>query len=228
MALGIYKPGQGYWVRVMTCVMVGALTLAGALWAWGQAEAIRLPAAAHSVALRAITGEINAGDQVEYLRPGDDAAGTPEVYGTAVVTSVGSTTGRAATLRTEAFSSDEVRDGLSQATRMRSASGAFDAQVVSGSELPPFPRVYLQAGAAGVVLIAGFIIAYWAAGFGAKPNEFLIATDGEMKKVNWSTWREIKGSTIVVIVAAFMIAGALYGVDQVFAWFFRAVGVLET
>ena len=228
MALGIYKPGQGYWVRVMTCVIIGALTVAGAMWAWGQAEAIRLPAAAHSVALRAMTGTVNVGDQVEYVRPGDDAAGTPEAYGTAVVTAVTNATARAATVRLGAFSSHEVRDGLTQATRLRSPSGDFDAQVASGSELPPFPRVYLQAGAAGLILVAGFIAAYWAAGFGAKPNEFLIATDGEMKKVNWSTWREIRGSTIVVIVAAFMIAGILYGVDQVFAYIFRSVGVLET
>lgn len=228
MALGIYKPGQGYWVRVMTCVMVGALTLAGAMWAWGQAEAIRLPAAAHSIALRAMTGTVSVGDQVEYVRAGADADATPEVYGTAVVTAVSNATARAATVRLEAFSSDEVRNGLTQAMRLRSPSGAFDAQVASGSELPPFPRIYLQAGAAGAVLIAGFIIAYWAAGFGAKPNEFLIATDGEMKKVNWSTWKEIRGSTIVVIVAAFMIAGILYGVDQAFAWIFKSVGVLET
>lgn len=34
MALGIYKPGQGYWVRVLSAVGLGALILATAAWAW--------------------------------------------------------------------------------------------------------------------------------------------------------------------------------------------------
>ncbi|MBL4670604.1 MAG: preprotein translocase subunit SecE [Flavobacteriales bacterium] len=49
-----------------------------------------------------------------------------------------------------------------------------------------------------------------------------------MKKVNWTTYREVKGSTIVVIVATFLIAGFLFGVDTIFSSFFRMLGVLES
>jgi preprotein translocase subunit SecE len=56
--------------------------------------------------------------------------------------------------------------------------------------------------------------------------DFLIATEGEMKKVSWSSKKEIVGSTKVVIIATFMMAGILYAVDAIFALLFRAMGVM--
>ena len=49
-----------------------------------------------------------------------------------------------------------------------------------------------------------------------------------MKKVNWSTRKEVIGSTWVVVVACFLIAAFLFSIDFVFAMFFRAIKVLET
>lgn len=43
MALGIYKPGQGYWTRVMTAIGAAMLGLAGANWAWSELAAIQTP-----------------------------------------------------------------------------------------------------------------------------------------------------------------------------------------
>ena len=37
--MAIYKPGQGYWTRVMTAVGAGVLVLAGAAWLWAEIEA---------------------------------------------------------------------------------------------------------------------------------------------------------------------------------------------
>ena len=34
MALPIYKPGQGYWTRVLSAIGAGTLVLAGAAWLW--------------------------------------------------------------------------------------------------------------------------------------------------------------------------------------------------
>lgn len=65
---------------------------------------------------------------------------------------------------------------------------------------------------------------------GRKPRtvDFLVATEGEMKKVNWSTKREIFGSTWVVIGLTIMIAILIFICDfLLFAPFFRRVGVLE-
>ena len=36
MAIGIYKPGQGYWVRVLTATLIGVITLAAAGWIYAQ------------------------------------------------------------------------------------------------------------------------------------------------------------------------------------------------
>lgn len=56
--------------------------------------------------------------------------------------------------------------------------------------------------------------------------EFFIATEGEMKKVNWSTRKEIVGSTWVVIIVAASITTILFTVDTIFSEFFKMVGVL--
>ena len=90
-----------------------------------------------------------------------------------------------------------------------------------------FPVLYLQAGVAGGIMILGALGIYIFAGFKKSSVEFLIATDGEMKKVNWTTYREVKGSTIVVIVATFLIAGFLFVVDLAFSNFFSWIDVLQ-
>lgn len=36
MSFGIYKPGQGYWTRVMSAIGIGMLGLSGASWGWKQ------------------------------------------------------------------------------------------------------------------------------------------------------------------------------------------------
>ena len=56
----------------------------------------------------------------------------------------------------------------------------------------------------------------------------LIATDMEMKKVNWSTRKDIIASTYVVIGAAFLIAALIFGVDIFLKELFERIGVLKT
>jgi preprotein translocase subunit SecE len=56
--------------------------------------------------------------------------------------------------------------------------------------------------------------------------DFLIATEGEMKKVSWSSRKEVIGSTKVVIVTTFILAAILFIVDLVFATLFRAMNVM--
>jgi preprotein translocase subunit SecE len=59
----------------------------------------------------------------------------------------------------------------------------------------------------------------------AKTADFLIATEGEMKKVSWSSKKEIVGSTKVVIVTTFILAAVLFGVDIAFIFLFDYTGV---
>jgi preprotein translocase SecE subunit len=58
--------------------------------------------------------------------------------------------------------------------------------------------------------------------------DFLIATDAEMKKVNWTSKRELLGSTKVVIVFMFVIAAFLFIVDLIFHYLFFFMGVLKS
>lgn len=57
--------------------------------------------------------------------------------------------------------------------------------------------------------------------------DFMIATEGEMKKVNWSTRKEITGSTKVVIFVVLVLGFILFLVDIAFMAFFGAIGVLR-
>jgi len=62
-----------------------------------------------------------------------------------------------------------------------------------------------------------------------KPShvDFLIATDSEMKKVNWTTRKELIGSTKVVIFFVILISLILFLLDLVFGYFFQMIKVLE-
>ena len=58
-------------------------------------------------------------------------------------------------------------------------------------------------------------------------GDFMIATEGEMKKVSWSSKEEVIGSTKVVILFTFMLALFLFVVDVVFQQAFKWIGVLK-
>ncbi|HEV8292506.1 MAG TPA: preprotein translocase subunit SecE [Tepidisphaeraceae bacterium] len=60
-----------------------------------------------------------------------------------------------------------------------------------------------------------------------KVVDFFIATESEMKKVNWTSRKEIIGSTKVVIGFMFLIAALLFVYDQYFTRIFFLAGVLK-
>ena len=86
---------------------------------------------------------------------------------------------------------------------------------------------YIQAGAA--LVFAGVLsyIGYLFIGKKKRSVDFLVATEGEMKKVNWSTRREVSGSTVLVLIISFFIAVLCWIFDNIFAWFFALIDVLE-
>ena len=129
----IYKPGQGYWTRVMSAVGVGVIVLTGVAWLWHE---------------------------LKY------------------------------------------------------------ADVMS------MPPIYVQSGMAVLVIAIAGGLTFWLLN---KPNiaDFMIATEGEMKKVNWPTRREIIGSTWVVIIGMVLFAVILFGVDVAFLWLFNKIGILQ-
>jgi preprotein translocase SecE subunit len=77
-------------------------------------------------------------------------------------------------------------------------------------------------------LVAGLALLAWY--YLNKPVavDFLVATESEMKKVNWTSRKELFGSTRVVIVFMFLISLVLFIFDLFFGYFFYLIGVLHT
>ena len=59
-----------------------------------------------------------------------------------------------------------------------------------------------------------------------KSADFMIETEGEMKKVNWPARKEVISSTRVVIVTVLAMAVLLGVIDFVFHWVFQVMGVV--
>lgn len=87
--------------------------------------------------------------------------------------------------------------------------------------------LWMQAGITIGFLVGMFLATFWICFVYRKSSDFLIATEGEMKKVNWSTRREVIGSTKVVIIFTLMMSMVLFMVDIVFMTFFSWIGVLR-
>lgn len=78
------------------------------------------------------------------------------------------------------------------------------------------------------VIIAGFgLLGYWVLALNRRAADFLIATEGEMKKVNWTSRKEIIGSTKVVVFVVVSMSILLFVVDILFMLFFSWIGVLK-
>jgi len=135
MAAGIYKQGQGYWVRLMSAIGLGLVVLMGVVWLWDQVAGVRV-------------GEIEP--------------------------------------------------------------------------------VFFQAAVAIVAMIICSLIGWYLIGRKPKTVDFMIATEGEMKKVNWSTRREIQGSTVLVILLTAFIAAFCQVFDLAFSAFFQWINVLRS
>ena len=58
--------------------------------------------------------------------------------------------------------------------------------------------------------------------------DFLIATDSEMKKVNWTSKRELIGSTKIVVIFVLLITAILFLIDVEFGQAFYYAGVLHS
>lgn len=88
-------------------------------------------------------------------------------------------------------------------------------------------RLLITIGLPLVFATALFAASWWFAFVSPATSDFMIATEGEMKKVSWSTKREIIGSTKVVILFTVFLAVFLFVVDIVCQAFFSWIGVLK-
>ncbi|HUV41099.1 MAG TPA: preprotein translocase subunit SecE [Sedimentisphaerales bacterium] len=104
---------------------------------------------------------------------------------------------------------------------------AFGAAIIAGLGCLRFYEK-LQAGDLGLwaetmvpagLFVALGILIFWLVN---KPTiaDFMIAAEGEMKKVNWSSRREIAVSTLVVIMVVIVTAVLFFFTDLLFQVFF--------
>lgn len=79
-----------------------------------------------------------------------------------------------------------------------------------------------------LIFLVGFgLLLFWAVYSNRRTGDFFIATEGEMKKVSWSSRNEIIGSTKVVIVVSLLIGLMLFLVDILCMLFFTAIDVFK-
>ncbi|MGE3109078.1 MAG: preprotein translocase subunit SecE [Phycisphaerales bacterium] len=231
MAFGLYKPGQGYWMRVMTASIIGAIVLASAMWVASEAKRVAssLPVRSYTMQIEGMTGTPTAGSEVVFLRAAAQGE-EPRVIGSGKIASYDSESG---TLMVSHPSMPDKKAGRGEiaSVRVDGAAGdapVFRATVTSSADQPMVEPLYLQGISASVVLIVGAILAYWLCAVKPRTVNFLIDTDMEMKKVNWSTRRDIIASTYVVIGASFLIAALIFVTDLGLQWLFKTIGVLKS
>ncbi len=247
--LSVYKPGQGYWTRVISAVSAGTIVLAGIAWLMATMETwdiwrIEQPAAvsisvdpatigqdpASAVAAFGIQnpGIYAPGVQTADLEPQALAAASRGV--TIGQIRPGSPAASAGLIRGQVVS---AVGGKPVATEEQLATALVEAASGSGEPVALAVNlirfndilIYAQAISAVVILaITGGVLWYLL----NKPRiaDFLIATEIEMRKVSWPSRREIIGSTWIVICGTLMMVALLFIVNLGFTWFFQEIGIL--
>jgi len=99
--------------------------------------------------------------------------------------------------------------------------GMWLAPQFSGRRILGLEPIYTQAAVVVLAIAIVAAIGYWLIGVKPRAVDFFIATEGEMKKVNWSTRKEVTGFTIFLAALCFLL-------DYVFAVVLQWVGVLES
>jgi preprotein translocase subunit SecE len=81
-------------------------------------------------------------------------------------------------------------------------------------------NIWIQTMVPVIIFVAFGVFIYWALN---KPSvaDFMIAAEGELKKVNWSTRHEVFVSTVVVIVVVMVLAVLLGAADLFYQLAFR-------
>jgi len=119
---------------------------------------------------------------------------------------------------------DIYKKGQGKYTRLYSAFGAAIVvglgclqlyNILDGTDLGPWVKTMVPAGLFGV---AGFLI-FWLLNR-VSVADFMIAAEGEMKKVSWSSRKEIAVSTFIVIMVVIIMAVLLGFTDISFKLFF--------
>jgi len=111
------------------------------------------------------------------------------------------------------------------------ALGCFRLKLSIGSWLPvdmPVMTNQIVSAAIPVLVFVGLALLIFQLVNKPKSAEFMIETEGEMKKVNWPAKKEVISSTKVVIFTFIAIAVIIGAIDILFRFFFRFIGIITT
>jgi preprotein translocase subunit SecE len=85
--------------------------------------------------------------------------------------------------------------------------------------------IFVKSGVAVAVILGVGGLLWWVLN-NPTVTDFMIATEAEMRKVNWPNRRELIGSTWVVIAGTVMMAALLFLINLGFSALFREIGIL--
>jgi preprotein translocase subunit SecE len=76
-----------------------------------------------------------------------------------------------------------------------------------------------------IPIVVGFIIfvILWRRGAFLRISGYFRETEEELRKCTWPSWDELKGSTVVVLVAILLLGGFTFGIDFMVAWIIQAI-----
>lgn len=198
----IYKKGQGYWTRVGTVIACSVLGLMLAYTLYDKIPTFFVESRTSTVNVKVPTSAADANtliaDAQKDIREGRHA---------------------------------DARERLNRVIGARGAN-AVPADVIAQADavMKTVPRPESRGRRIGLLAALGFLALYVPLVYHfvnkASNVDFLIATDSEMKKVNWTSRRELIGSTKVVIVFMFFIAFLLFVIDILFGYLMFWIGVL--
>jgi preprotein translocase subunit SecE len=157
--------------------------------------------------------------------PGDNRAGEPPAKGPIEYASGRTPSGRPG----EGFFTIHKK-GQGYWTRIGTVAGASLLAILTAQFLYTNLKVYASVKTALIgtgVFLAVFALLVFRLINRPKVVDFLIATDSEMKKVNWTTRAELIGSTKVVIIFMLLIGVLLFAFDTFFGYFFYLIRVLQ-
>lgn len=240
MAFSIYKPGQGYWTRVLTAIGAGALVLASVAWLWSELDGVDV-----SVNRTHVLEFRNGGDFGDDLESRltelgielQNSGSSPKPSTNAIVdvVAIKSAAKNAMLVRKDQITHVAYEENgqtssflIGNLASLINALGGLKSKqpFTMGIKRPHNIVLYIQAGTA-VLILGVFALLLWITLNKPKMVDFMIATEAEMKKVNWPSRQEIIGSTIVVVCGTFLLVVILFTVNIVFGFIFKSIHILE-
>ncbi len=230
-----HKPGQGRVARLLTAAGIAVIMLGATLWIESEVESFysgmrNVPTVFGETATaykqRALNPETNRTAPNRTLKLSPEAAQSVSEH-------FGPNLGRAGI---RIISSDGERTVTNSVVAIDEAAGELTLETSLRDDFPAGSQVESVLGTnymiwikAGILIGAVVVIWLFIVWVLNRPKivDFLIATEAEMRKVNWPSRREVIGSTWVVVIGTFMLAIMLWVTDLMFAQLFMLIDILE-